>query len=148
MLHRSRMDLIFEIYFAAFFLALIASGLATLTRTISPLIDLWIEPVLFLTLPFPLRFGVARRRQQLVCRAMIHYAERNYFLLDRVCDQAGAGLAEGGAEARRRWLAEINRYIDRYLGCLSKPGDIKIINEYRGDLILAIDRLVVQDIDA
>ena len=50
--------------------------------------------------------------------------------------------------ARRRWLAEIDRFIDRYLGCLSKPGDMKIINDCRADLIKAIDRLVVHDIEA
>ena len=145
---RTRSDLIVGFSFVAIGLAMIAVGLGMLTRMISsPSAELTIS-CLVLVLPVPGYFVIARRRRQLLCRAMIEYAERHYLFLDRLCNQAGAGLAEGGAEARRRWLAEIDRFIDRYLGCISKPGDIKIINEYRPDLILAIDQLVVQDVEA
>ena len=146
---RTRMELILGLWLGVIAMAFIVNMLlGAMAPTIAPLSGGVIDLVLLLTLPFACYFVIARRRRQLLCRAMIEYAERHYLFLDRLCNQAGAGLAEGGAEARRRWLAEIDRFIDRYLGCISKPGDIKIINEYRADLILAIDQLVVQDVEA
>lgn len=120
--------------------------LRVMDPTIAPLGGGLIDLLLLLTLPVAWHFGIARRRRQLLCRAMIVYAEQHYFLLERLGDQAGQG--DGNAAARARWLAEIERFIDRFTACMSKPGDIKIINDCRADLIDAIDQRVAHSIDA
>ncbi len=146
---RTRTDLILGLWLGALALAFIVNMLLSArASTIAPLIGGLLDLLLVLTLPVAWHFGIARRRRQLLCRAIIDTAERDYFLLDRLYGQAGAGQGDGRAAARALWLGEIDRFIDRHLGCLSKPGDIKIINECRADLVKAIDRLVVHEIEA
>ena len=146
--HRRRYRLILGLTWAGICLALMAIMVAVVNRVIPrEFLGVAIATYLFI---FPVigYFGLAEKRRQRVCDAVIHSAERQYLLLARISDQSATGTADASEDAKTRWFGEINRFIDRYSACVSKPGDINIINEYRADLILAIDRLVVQDIDA
>ncbi len=143
--HRRRYRLILGLTWGVVCLALMAIMVAVVNRVIPRgFLGVAVAASLFIFLVIGY-FGFAERQRQRVCDAVIHYAERQYLFLARINDQSATGTADASKDAKARWVGEINRFIDRYSACVSKPGDIDIINRYRADLILAIDQLVVQD---
>jgi len=137
---RRRYEMVWGLGFGAILLGMMASGFGVFTKVLQPPTAQIITLCLVLAMLVPGYFGYLEQRRQIVCGAVIRFAELHYLMLDRVARQAGEG--DGGAAARGRWLAEVERFLNRYRDFLSKPGDVKIIDDCRADLIDAIDRLV------